>query len=493
MFGPVLHVLRYRREGLDALIDAINAAGYGLTFGLHTRIDETIARVVERIEAGNIYVNRNIIGATVGVQPFGGSRLSGTGPKAGGPLYLARLVAEPPQGALDGAEGSPSALGALRVYIDWLARRAMPRRPSAASGYASRSPLGARVELPGPVGERNVYALGGAAGSRLWRRTEARRSIQIGAILATGNDAIVSPGEAMALKGLPPELAHRVTMALDPLAAPALAGALFEGEAEALADAMRRLATRPGPIVRLQALTPARLAAGEDFDLAALVEEERDHDQHRRGGRQREPDDDGVGLPRPHRKKSRPAGAALPSATLLVFRRQPCATCASRRFARFRIRRQPSNALEPEPVAGLEVAPRRKPGRGRDAPGAQGRLRIDRMRVAEIERRADRLDPEAEVAPVPRRVAAAAVRHPEQHARKDLRVPFHHDPVAFRAVGQPRHALVPRHQKQLLGVEGQRQTPRTIATEPSSIGTAPIPAHVRPCATRDTPASKKPG
>ncbi len=120
MFGPVLHVLRYRREALDALIDSINAAGYGLTFGLHTRIDETIGRVVERIEAGNIYVNRNIIGATVGVQPFGGSRLSGTGPKAGGPLYLARLVAEPPQGALAGLEGSPSALGALRAYIDWL-------------------------------------------------------------------------------------------------------------------------------------------------------------------------------------------------------------------------------------------------------------------------------------------------------------------------------------------------------------------------------------
>ena len=105
VFGPVLHVLRYKREALDKLIDDINAAGYGLTFGLHTRIDETIARVVERIEAGNIYVNRNIIGATVGVQPFGGSRLSGTGPKAGGPLYLSRLVAEPAPGALDGVEG----------------------------------------------------------------------------------------------------------------------------------------------------------------------------------------------------------------------------------------------------------------------------------------------------------------------------------------------------------------------------------------------------
>ena len=175
VFGPVLHVLRYRRQGLDALIDSINAAGYGLTFGLHTRIDETIGRVVERIEAGNIYVNRNIIGATVGVQPFGGSRLSGTGPKAGGPLYLARLVAEPPQGALAGLEGSPSALGALRVYIDWLR----------ASGHAEEaercvgSPRARRSERASNSRGRSASAMsmrsGGAAGSRLWRRTVARR------------------------------------------------------------------------------------------------------------------------------------------------------------------------------------------------------------------------------------------------------------------------------------------------------------------------------
>src|SRR5208283_4573949 len=113
VFGPVLHVLRFKREALDALIDDINASGYGLTFGLHTRIDETIARVTERIEVGNIYVNRNIIGATVGVQPFGGSRLSGTGPKAGGPLYLSRLAAEPAPGALDGVEGAGPAQGGM--------------------------------------------------------------------------------------------------------------------------------------------------------------------------------------------------------------------------------------------------------------------------------------------------------------------------------------------------------------------------------------------
>ncbi len=99
VFGPVLHVLRYRRDGLDALIEAINATGYGLTFGLHTRIDETIAHVSSRVAAGNVYVNRNLIGAVVGVQPFGGHRLSGTGPKAGGPLYLRRLLARCPDQA----------------------------------------------------------------------------------------------------------------------------------------------------------------------------------------------------------------------------------------------------------------------------------------------------------------------------------------------------------------------------------------------------------
>jgi RHH-type transcriptional regulator, proline utilization regulon repressor / proline dehydrogenase / delta 1-pyrroline-5-carboxylate dehydrogenase len=273
VFGPVLHVLRYRRDELDALIDSINAAGYGLTFGLHTRIDETIGRVVERIEAGNIYVNRNMIGATVGVQPFGGSRLSGTGPKAGGPLYLSRLVTEPPPAALEGLEGAVGALGALRVYIDWLRTAGHPVEAERCVGMMSRSPLGARVELKGPVGERNVYALRPRGRIAAVATSQSAALIQIGAILATGNDAIVSPGEALALKALPPELAHRVTMSFYPLDAPALAGALFEGETEALVAALHHLADRPGPIVRIQALTPARLAAGEDYNLADLVEE----------------------------------------------------------------------------------------------------------------------------------------------------------------------------------------------------------------------------
>jgi RHH-type proline utilization regulon transcriptional repressor/proline dehydrogenase/delta 1-pyrroline-5-carboxylate dehydrogenase len=94
VFGPVVHVLRYRSDRLEALIDAINATGYGLTFGIHTRIDSTARRVAARVSAGNVYVNRNMIGAVVGVQPFGGCGLSGTGPKAGGPHYLHRFAHE---------------------------------------------------------------------------------------------------------------------------------------------------------------------------------------------------------------------------------------------------------------------------------------------------------------------------------------------------------------------------------------------------------------
>jgi len=94
IFGPVLHIIRYRSRDLDRVIDEINAADYGLTLGVHSRIDRTQAYVSSRVRAGNCYVNRNMIGAVVGVQPFGGERLSGTGPKAGGPHYMLRFANE---------------------------------------------------------------------------------------------------------------------------------------------------------------------------------------------------------------------------------------------------------------------------------------------------------------------------------------------------------------------------------------------------------------
>ncbi len=94
VFGPILHVVRWRAGHLDQVVDAINATGFGLTLGVHSRIGDTIEAVRGRARVGNLYVNRSMIGAVVGAQPFGGEGLSGTGPKAGGPNYVKRFATE---------------------------------------------------------------------------------------------------------------------------------------------------------------------------------------------------------------------------------------------------------------------------------------------------------------------------------------------------------------------------------------------------------------
>jgi RHH-type transcriptional regulator, proline utilization regulon repressor / proline dehydrogenase / delta 1-pyrroline-5-carboxylate dehydrogenase len=94
VFGPVLHVVRWHADGLGGLLDDIAESGYGLTLGIHSRINATVERIIARLNIGNVYVNRNMIGAVVGTQPFGGAGLSGTGPKAGGPNYLRRFALE---------------------------------------------------------------------------------------------------------------------------------------------------------------------------------------------------------------------------------------------------------------------------------------------------------------------------------------------------------------------------------------------------------------
>jgi RHH-type proline utilization regulon transcriptional repressor/proline dehydrogenase/delta 1-pyrroline-5-carboxylate dehydrogenase len=110
VFGPILHVTRFAASALDQLLDAIAATGYGLTLGIHSRIDATVDHIVARLAVGNVYVNRNMIGAVVGVQPFGGSGLSGTGPKAGGPHYLARFATEQTLTVNTAAAGGNAAL-----------------------------------------------------------------------------------------------------------------------------------------------------------------------------------------------------------------------------------------------------------------------------------------------------------------------------------------------------------------------------------------------
>ena len=127
VFGPILHVVRYRGDRLDQVVESINRTGYGLTMGVHSRIDETWRQVYERARVGNTYVNRNQIGAIVGVQPFGGQGLSGTGPKAGGPLYLQRFVAERP---VDGAgAAAANGQGATGPGATALADKLVARQP----------------------------------------------------------------------------------------------------------------------------------------------------------------------------------------------------------------------------------------------------------------------------------------------------------------------------------------------------------------------------
>jgi RHH-type proline utilization regulon transcriptional repressor/proline dehydrogenase/delta 1-pyrroline-5-carboxylate dehydrogenase len=263
VFGPVLHVVRYRRQELDALIDAINASGYGLTFGLHSRIDETIAHVTQRIAAGNLYVNRNIIGAVVGVQPFGGHGLSGTGPKAGGPLYLRRLLAAAPAAALTGA-GNPLAAS----YIAWLEGRGFAAEAERCRSYVARSPLGLARELPGPVGERNLYALLPRGAVRCVPRTQAGLLLQVGAALATGNRAVLPAGTSHAevFDSLPADL-HPLVRGES--AEAHIATVLFEGDSDALIALEATLAqTQPQIVPVFAAQSPA-----DDYPLEWLVTE----------------------------------------------------------------------------------------------------------------------------------------------------------------------------------------------------------------------------
>jgi RHH-type proline utilization regulon transcriptional repressor/proline dehydrogenase/delta 1-pyrroline-5-carboxylate dehydrogenase len=140
IFGPVLHVATYKTKDLDRVVDAINASQYGLTFGVHSRIDTFVHSLCNRLNVGNIYVNRNQIGAVVGSQPFGGEGLSGTGPKAGGPDYLTRFVIQ------DQADVHPYVQTALEFdrVQDYLSNIKHPKRVALSS-----------VILPGPTGELN--------------------------------------------------------------------------------------------------------------------------------------------------------------------------------------------------------------------------------------------------------------------------------------------------------------------------------------------------
>ncbi|MCB1445541.1 MAG: trifunctional transcriptional regulator/proline dehydrogenase/L-glutamate gamma-semialdehyde dehydrogenase [Rhizobiaceae bacterium] len=272
VFGPVLHVITYKRDEIDRLIDDINATGYGLTFGLHTRLDETIAHVTNRIRVGNVYVNRNVIGAVVGVQPFGGRGLSGTGPKAGGPLYLGRLVQTPP---MPPHHSSVHIDPALLDFALWLDGRGERDAANAARDLGSLSALGLESELPGPVGERNLYALHARGHVLLAPQSRAGLYRQLAIALATGNRVSIDleSGLAPALDGLPPSVAARVAQAGDWAEAGPFAGALVEGDAERVRAVNKRIAGLPGPLVLVQSASTEEIAAGAGYSLNWLLEE----------------------------------------------------------------------------------------------------------------------------------------------------------------------------------------------------------------------------
>ncbi len=214
VFGPVLHVVRFAAGRLDAVVDAINATGYGLTFGLQTRIDDRVQAMTDRVRAGNIYVNRNQIGAIVGSQPFGGEGLSGTGPKAGGPHYLARFCQS----------------GAIRTDDRWTSP--MQTLPAAQTGTAVPPDL----SLPGPTGESNLLTLHARAPLLCLGPGSDAAAEQARAVRDLGGTAIVADGE------LAPDRVQDL---------PEIAGVLWWGEDATGRRLAQALARRDGPILPL--------------------------------------------------------------------------------------------------------------------------------------------------------------------------------------------------------------------------------------------------
>jgi len=276
VFGPVLHVLRWRREQLGDLLTQINDTGYALTLGVHSRIDETIEHVVKGTHAGNTYVNRNMVGAVVGVQPFGGEGLSGTGPKAGGPLYLLRLLARCPHDAAlrsvqaSGAAALPQATPALQALHDWATDQGRLPLAHACARFAAHNPAGLQAVLCGPTGERNVYQVQARPRvlCRAGRHSDAENDllIQIAATLAVGGEAVLSPDTVVLRKSLPEAVQALLHLQDD---ASDVQAALLHGSNEEALQLAELIACASGPIISLTIL-----ATGEtQLPLERLVTE----------------------------------------------------------------------------------------------------------------------------------------------------------------------------------------------------------------------------
>jgi RHH-type proline utilization regulon transcriptional repressor/proline dehydrogenase/delta 1-pyrroline-5-carboxylate dehydrogenase len=269
IFGPVLHVVRYKRKELDQLIAQINASGYGLTLGVHTRIDETIAKVVDNVHAGNIYVNRNIVGAVVGVQPFGGEGLSGTGPKAGGPLYLYRLLSTSSSDSVTKtltrtASSAPDErakekqLAPLKALKAWAEANKKIELRDLCIRFAEQSQSGMTYLLPGPTGERNSYSILGRDRVLCIAETQGDLLIQLAAVLAVGGSTVWLDADSSVrlLTSLPKEVTSQIQMVSDwDKDDVHFDAVLHHGDSDQLRMICQQVAKRAGAIVGVQGLS----------------------------------------------------------------------------------------------------------------------------------------------------------------------------------------------------------------------------------------------
>ena len=265
VFGPVLHVVRYTRNNLGNLIEQINASGYGLTLGVHTRIDETIAQVTGSAHVGNLYVNRNMVGAVVGVQPFGGEGLSGTGPKAGGPLYLYRLLANRPENALGitlarqdadypvDAQLKAALVQPLEALSEWATDR--PSLHALCQQFGELAQAGTQRLLPGPTGERNTWTLLPRERVLCIADDEQNALVQVAAVASVGS-LILWPDDAFhreLAKRLPAAVSGRIQFAkADNITTQPFDAVIFHGDSDQLRSLCEAVAAREGAIVSVQ-------------------------------------------------------------------------------------------------------------------------------------------------------------------------------------------------------------------------------------------------
>jgi RHH-type transcriptional regulator, proline utilization regulon repressor / proline dehydrogenase / delta 1-pyrroline-5-carboxylate dehydrogenase len=255
VFGPVLHVIRYQRDELPQLIDAINATGYGLTLGIHSRIDETIDFITSRAHVGNIYVNRNVVGAVVGVQPFGGEGKSGTGPKAGGPLYLKRLQrnATLSLGAhtIHAKKVVNASTAALDILLAWAKTHGHERIAALGEQYAYATLLNMSLVLPGPTGERNTLSFAPRGEVLCEASSSAALLNQLAAVFAAGNTACVTASTAKIIPAGLPDSAREAIRIIDRIDDTGVTLHMALVQASNAAAVRQVLAARDGALVPL--------------------------------------------------------------------------------------------------------------------------------------------------------------------------------------------------------------------------------------------------